>query len=191
MSDPFSINGGSIVALAGKDCVGIACDLRLGQQAMTISTDFPKIFPMGDKVFLGLSGLATDVQTLYSPSSTLTNYRNERFRFKVNMYKLREERPIEPKTLAHLVSSTLYEKRFGPYFISPIVAGLNSKTNEPYICGFDNIGYHYLKVNTTNLLDVSTYLHRLLLQELRRSNCMECWKRFMNRIWVLSNCLRR
>jgi len=65
MSDPFSINGGSIVALIGKDCVGIACDLRLGQQAMTVSTDFPKIFPMGEKVFLGLSGLATDVQTLY------------------------------------------------------------------------------------------------------------------------------
>ena len=65
MSDPFSINGGSVVALVGKDCVGIACDLRLGQQALTISTDFPKIFPMGDKVFLGLAGLATDVQTLY------------------------------------------------------------------------------------------------------------------------------
>ena len=72
MSDPFSINGGSIVALAGKDCVGIACDLRLGQQAMTISTDFPKIFPMGDKVFLGLSGLATDVQTLYSPFPSMS-----------------------------------------------------------------------------------------------------------------------
>jgi 20S proteasome subunit beta 3 len=68
MSDPFSINGGSIVALVGKDCVGIACDLRLGQQAMTVSTDFPKIFPMGEKVFLGLSGLATDVQTLYDQS---------------------------------------------------------------------------------------------------------------------------
>src|SRR5436305_13615507 len=38
MSDPFSINGGSIVALVGKDCVGIACELRLVQQAMTIST---------------------------------------------------------------------------------------------------------------------------------------------------------
>jgi 20S proteasome subunit beta 3 len=67
MSDPFSINGGSVVALVGKDCVGIACDLRLGQQAMTVSTDFPKIFPMGDKVFLGLAGLASDVQTLYPP----------------------------------------------------------------------------------------------------------------------------
>jgi len=143
MSDPFSINGGSIVALIGKDCVGIACDLRLGQQAMTVSTDFPKIFPMGEKVFLGLSGLATDVQTLYSSyanASTDCDCRNELFRFKTNMYRLREERPIEPKTLAHLVSSTLYEKRFSPYFISPIVAGINSKTNEPYICGFDNIG---------------------------------------------------
>jgi len=57
------------------------------------------------------------------------------------MYRLREERGIEPKTLAHLVSSTLYEKRFGPYFISPVVAGINSKTNEPFICGFDNIGF--------------------------------------------------
>ena len=70
MSDPFSINGGSVVALVGKDCVGIACDLRLGQQAMTVSTDFPKIFPMGEKVFLGLSGLATDVQTLYGSLSS-------------------------------------------------------------------------------------------------------------------------
>jgi 20S proteasome subunit beta 3 len=68
MSDPFAINGGSVVALVGKECVGIACDLRLGQQAMTVSTDFPKIFPMGEKVFLGLSGLATDVQTLYVPA---------------------------------------------------------------------------------------------------------------------------
>ena len=67
--------------------------------------------------------------------------RNELFRFKTNMYRLREERGIEPKTLAHLVSSTLYEKRFGPYFISPVVAGINSKTNEPFICGFDNIGF--------------------------------------------------
>jgi 20S proteasome alpha/beta subunit len=41
--------------------------------------------------------------------------RNELFRFKTNMYRLREERPIEPKTLAHLVSSTLYEKRCGTF----------------------------------------------------------------------------
>jgi 20S proteasome subunit beta 3 len=129
MSDPSSINGGSAVAMVGKECIAIACDLRLGNQSLGLSNNFEKIFPFGDKVFLGLTGLASDVTTL-----------SEVFRFKHNMYKLREERAIEPLTLANLVSSTLYEKRFGPYFVGPIVAGLDSKTSKPFICGFDLIG---------------------------------------------------
>jgi 20S proteasome subunit beta 3 len=40
------------------------------------------------------------------------------------MYTIKEEREITPVTFAHLVSPTLYEHRFGPYFIEPIVAGL-------------------------------------------------------------------
>ncbi|KAK9361859.1 nucleophile aminohydrolase [Lipomyces starkeyi] len=128
MSDPSSINGGSVVAMAGKDCVAIGCDMRLGMQALTISNDFPKIFQFNN-AFLGLTGLATDVITL-----------SEVFRYKVNLYNLREERKIEPETFANLVSSTLYEKRFGPYFVGPIVAGINSKSGKPYICGFDSIG---------------------------------------------------
>ncbi|CAX40854.1 macropain subunit, putative [Candida dubliniensis CD36] len=129
MSDPFSINGGAAVAMIGKDCIAIASDLRLGQQSLGVSNNFEKIFSVGDKTFLGLTGLATDVITL-----------KELFRFKTNLYKLREERNIEPSTLANLVSSSLYERRFGPWFVSPIVAGLSSKDNKPFICGFDSIG---------------------------------------------------
>ncbi|KAK6460876.1 nucleophile aminohydrolase [Scheffersomyces coipomensis] len=129
MSDPSSINGGSALAMVGKDCIAIACDLRLGNQSLGLSNNFEKLFQFGDKTFLGLTGLATDVITL-----------SETFRFKNNLYELREERSIEPTTLANLVSSTLYEKRFGPYFVGPIVAGLHSKTNKPFICGFDSIG---------------------------------------------------
>ncbi len=68
------------------------------------------------------------------------NFRSEVFRKKTNLYKLREERNIEPETFANLVSTTLYEKRFGPYFVGPIVAGIDSKSNLPFICGFDSIG---------------------------------------------------
>ncbi|KAI9020821.1 nucleophile aminohydrolase [Phycomyces nitens] len=121
-------NGGSVVAMVGKDCVAIAADKRLGQQFMTVSTEFQKIFQASEKSFIGLPGLATDVLTL-----------SERFRFKVNMYKMQEERDIEPKTLAHVVSSTLYERRFGPYFVEPVVAGLD-KNNKPFICSMDLIG---------------------------------------------------
>ncbi|KAK9326010.1 nucleophile aminohydrolase [Lipomyces orientalis] len=128
MSDPSSINGGSVVAMVGKDCVAIGCDMRLGMQALTVSNDFPKIFQFNN-AFLGLTGLATDVITL-----------SEVFRYKVNLYNLREERKIEPETFANLVSSSLYEKRFGPYFVGPVVAGINSKSGHPYICGFDLIG---------------------------------------------------
>ena len=30
--------------------------------------------------------------------------------------------------------------RFGPYFVSPVIAGLDEKTSEPFICGMDTIG---------------------------------------------------
>lgn len=76
------------------------------------------------------------------------------------MYKLREERNIKPSTFGQLVSSTLYEKRqvdmsvsvltadtltpwfqcrFGPYFCSPVIAGLE-QDGTPYLCGMDTIG---------------------------------------------------
>ncbi|CEP20649.1 K02735 20S proteasome subunit beta 3 [Cyberlindnera jadinii] len=128
MSDPSSLNGGSVVAMVGKDCVAIASDLRLGQQSLGLSNKFEKVYQYGN-VFLGLTGLATDAQTL-----------SEVFRQKTNLYKLREERAIEPESFANLVSSTLYQKRFGPYFIGPVVAGINSITEKPFICGFDLIG---------------------------------------------------
>ena len=64
-------NGGSVVAMVGKDCVAIASDLRLGNQALGISSNFQKvfrspflpfflnlrenfqIFPITDRIYLG------------------------------------------------------------------------------------------------------------------------------------------
>jgi 20S proteasome subunit beta 3 len=59
------------------------------------------------------------------------------------MYTIKEEREIEPATFAHLVSSTLYERRFGPYMVEPIIAGLSktpSGAPKPYIASSDLIG---------------------------------------------------
>jgi len=60
----MTYNGGSVVAMAGKNCVAIASDKRFGIQYSTVSMDFPKVFEMGPNLFLGLAGLATDVQTV-------------------------------------------------------------------------------------------------------------------------------
>ena len=117
-----------MIAMAGKDCVGIAADRRYGVQLQTIATDFQKVFKLSDKLFVGLAGLATDVQTLH-----------QELQFRLGMYKLKEEREITPKVFTHLLSTLLYEKRFGPYFIEPIVAGLDEK-NQPFVSGMDLIG---------------------------------------------------
>ena len=58
-------NGSGIVAMCGKDCVAIASDMRYGIQQQTIACNMHKTFQMGDKLFIGLAGLITDMQTLY------------------------------------------------------------------------------------------------------------------------------
>ena len=56
----------AIMAMKGKDCVAIAADRRFGVQAQTVSMNFDKIFEMGPALYIGLAGLATDVQTVYA-----------------------------------------------------------------------------------------------------------------------------
>ncbi|KAA0061976.1 proteasome subunit beta type-3-like [Cucumis melo var. makuwa] len=94
------VNGSAVVAMVGKNCFAIASDRRLGVQLQTIATDFQKIYRIHDKLFLGLSGLGTDAQTLY-----------QRLVYQHKLYQLREERDMKPETFASLVSARLYEKR--------------------------------------------------------------------------------
>jgi hypothetical protein len=55
---------------------------------------------MNDRLFVGLTGLASDIQTV-----------EQLLRFKLNIYKMQEERDIKPETFSALVSHILYEKR--------------------------------------------------------------------------------
>jgi 20S proteasome subunit beta 3 len=121
-------NGSAIIAMAGKDCVGIAADRRLGQNLTTIDTNFTKIFNLQPRVMVGLSGLATDVQTV-----------KNQLDYRLKLYQLREERNMSPKVLSHLMSTLLYEKRFGPYYMEPVIAGLD-EAGKPFLSSMDLIG---------------------------------------------------
>jgi len=129
MSGLMQYNGSAIVAMAGKNCVGIASDTRHGiRQLQTVSCNRQKIFKLTDQTYVGLAGLATDVQTM-----------SQLLDFRMKLYTLREERVMQPKTVGNMISSMLYEKRFGPYFTEPVVAGLDNDHN-PFMCAFDFIG---------------------------------------------------
>ena len=102
---------------------------------------------MNPHLWVGLPGLATDIQTV-----------KQKIEFRMNMYELKESRQMKPKTFANMVSNMLYERRFGPFFVEPIVAGLDPVTFEPYICNMDLIG----RVTRINLLHYQ-YYHLLRL----------------------------
>jgi len=106
-------NGGVVVAMQGKDCVAIACDKRFGVRHQTISMEYSKIYEISPHVYVGFAGLGTDALTVY-----------QRLKFRVNLYELKENRKISPSTLSSMLSNLLYEHRFGPYFVEPVVVGL-------------------------------------------------------------------
>uniref|UniRef100_A0A8R7P7B8 Proteasome subunit beta type-3 n=1 Tax=Triticum urartu TaxID=4572 RepID=A0A8R7P7B8_TRIUA len=86
--------------MVGKNCFAIASDYRLSVQLQTVAIDFQRAFKIHDKLYISLSGLATDAQTLY-----------QQLLFKHKLYQLREECDMKPETFTSLVSSMLYEKR--------------------------------------------------------------------------------
>ena len=83
--------------MAGKNCVAIASDKRLGAQYTTIACDFPKTFKINDHVYLGLAGLQSDVLSL-----------SQLIKFRMNLYELTEERQMKVETFGALVSHMLY-----------------------------------------------------------------------------------
>jgi len=122
-------NGAAMIGMAGKNCVGIATDSRYGVQQMTVGCDMQKVFKVNNKTFVGLPGLATDVQTIH-----------QKIKFRHNLYKLREERDMNCRTFANMISSMLYERRFGPWFVEPLIVGLEGEDNKPFICNTDLLG---------------------------------------------------
>lgn len=124
--------------MKGKGCVAIASDRRFGIQTSTLATDFQRIFEMGPHLYIGLPGLATDTLTVH-----------ERLRFRLNLYELRENRKIKPQTFSAMVSNLLYERRFGPYFVEPVIAGNSMPLKFLFLvlvnfCIYNRIRSHYL-----------------------------------------------
>lgn len=128
MSDVQTFYGGSILAMVGKNCISIVSDKRLGNGAITISKDFKRVFPITDKILIGLTDFVPDCQHLLGKINK-----------HVSLFRLSERREIEPEELANLVSAILYSHRSSPLMTSPIIVGLNSN-NIPYICNMDCLG---------------------------------------------------
>ena len=87
-----------------------------------------RIFKIHNRLYLGLGGLLTDVQTV-----------SQILAFRHKLYRLREKRNMSPEAFTKVVSNLLYSKRFGPYFVDPIIIGI-CDDGEPFVSSMDLIG---------------------------------------------------
>ena len=116
--------------MVGDKCVAIGSDQRIGIQYLTVGSNQQKIFKIQDNILMGLAGLATDTQRF-----------SLEMRRKVELYRIKECVDLTPQLFINLVSSTLYEHRFSPFYLNPIVVGLDVKDNyKPYVACYDSIG---------------------------------------------------
>ena len=128
MGDVMSAYGGSILAVATKDCVAIVQDFRLGNGFITTSKCFERVHQITKRAFVCLPAFLPDAQHLLV-----------KIKKHAALFSLDEGRDIEPDELASLVSYLLYSRRTSPLFTTPIVAGICSN-GKPYICGMDSLG---------------------------------------------------
>ena len=126
-SNPLTLHGGSILAMAGQDCVAVAVDRRFAQGSSLIHVVPRRVQVVGPHQILACTGLEGDIQTLQatvaaevSGGTTTTTMRSS------NGHSKRKNTHIRStKAVASLVSHLLYKRRNAPYYVEPIIVGLD------------------------------------------------------------------
>jgi len=126
---PYNDNGGSTVAVAGDDFVVVASDTRLTDGRYGIlSRNCSKVFKLTDSTLLASCGCWADVLML----TKLINAR-------IQIYKYTHNRVMKTRATAQMLANMLYSKRFFPYYVRNILAGLDEH-GKGLVYGYDPVG---------------------------------------------------
>ncbi len=125
---PYEMNGGSTISIAGSDFTVVASDTRLSEGYSILSRDTQHIYNLQDKCELACVGFHGD---------TLAFTKNLQMRLR--MYQHEHNKQPSINAIAQLISTMLYYKRFFPYYVNPIVAGLD-ELGRGAIYSYDPVG---------------------------------------------------
>ncbi|KAF7597411.1 Proteasome subunit beta type-6 [Aspergillus hancockii] len=133
---PYTDNGGSTLGITGADFAILAGDTR-SVAGYNINTRYdPKVFKIGGDddtgegahILLSVVGFAADGHAL-----------KERLDAVVKMYKYQHGKPMSVGACAQRLSTILYQKRFFPYYVHAILAGLDEE-GKGALYSYDPVG---------------------------------------------------
>ncbi|KAF7712718.1 20S proteasome subunit beta 6 [Penicillium ucsense] len=133
---PYTDNGGSTLGITGSDFAILAGDTRSTSGYNINSRMVPKVFKIGGdeetgegaRIMLSVVGFAADGTAL-----------KERLDAMVKMYKYKHGKPMSVAACAQRLSTILYEKRFFPYYVHAILAGLDEE-GKGALYSYDPVG---------------------------------------------------
>jgi len=126
---PYTDNGGSIVAIGGPGFAVIASDTRLSTGYSILTRDQPKLNTLNSNTVLGCSGCWCDVLSL-----------TRSIAFRMKLYKHQHQKEMSTGAVAQMLVTLLYNKRFFPYYVSNVVAGLDEK-GHGVVYSYDPVGH--------------------------------------------------
>ncbi|RUS85351.1 hypothetical protein EGW08_006894, partial [Elysia chlorotica] len=118
----------TILAIAGEDYALIATDTRLSQGFSIHSRNSPKTYPLSEKTVLGCCGFHGDVLTLTKVLGA-----------RLQIFEKDHNKPMPTPSVAAMLSTILYYRRFFPYYTHNLVVGLDEE-GKGCVYSFDPVG---------------------------------------------------
>ncbi|CDO72242.1 hypothetical protein BN946_scf184970.g94 [Trametes cinnabarina] len=111
--NPYTDNGGTILAIAGADFTVIAGDTRQSE-GYSIQTRYaPKVFRLTDRAVLAVNGFAAD-----------GNMFVKKVKQRLEWYRHAHAKDMPLRAIARLIQTMLYAQRFFPYYVYNILGGI-------------------------------------------------------------------